>query len=111
MGCYYDDSPLARLQRQTGEKDQNVLRDCLESAKAAIMARRYPYQEWPAQLEGRYKDLQYRIALDIYNKAGAEGEIVHSENGVSRTYESSWVSQQLLNEIVPIVGVVSGKTS
>ena len=42
-----------------------------------------------------------RIAIDLYNKRGAEGEKAHSENGVSRTYESSWVSQQLLDEIIP----------
>lgn len=97
---------LERLKNRTQEPDEAVLTDCLESAKAAIMARRFPYQEWPDELEKQYLDLQYRIALDLYNKAGAEGELAHSENGISRSYESSWISEQLLSEVVPMVGVI-----
>lgn len=70
------------------------------------MARRFPFREWPEELEEQYLDLQYRIAMDLFNKAGAEGETAHSENGISRTYESSWVSQQLLNEVTPYCGVI-----
>lgn len=58
-------------------------------------------------VEDRYLDLQYRIALDLYNKMGAEGQLSHSENGVSRAYESSWISAQLLEEVTPFVGTVS----
>lgn len=92
---------LSRLQLQTGETNDFVLIDCMETAKSAIMSRRFPYSKWPVELEQRYVDLQYRIALDLYNKAGAEGEIAHSENGVSRSYESSWISKQLLQEVIP----------
>lgn len=97
---------LERLKLRTAEPDETILVDCLESAKSAIMSRRWPYQEWPEEIEPQYVDLQYRIALDLYNKTGAEGEIVHSENGVSRSYESSWISEQLLREVVPMVGVL-----
>lgn len=97
---------LERLKLRTDEPDEDVLLDCLESAKSAIMSRRFPYQEWPDDLEKQYLDLQYRIALDLYNKTGAEAELSHSENGVSRSYESSWISQQLLNEVVPVCGVL-----
>lgn len=95
---------LKRLILRTGESDDTVLLDCLESAKSAILARRFPYGDWPDELESRYLDLQYRIALDLYNKSGAEGELAHSENGISRSYESSWVSEQLLREVTPMVG-------
>ena len=66
---------LARLKLRTEEVDEAVLQDCLESAKAAIMARRYPFQEWPEELESRYLDLQFRCALDLYNRIGAEGQL------------------------------------
>jgi hypothetical protein len=95
---------LERLKLRTGEADESILTDCLESAASIIQARRYPFGNWPDELEPQYVDLQYRIALDLYNKDGAEGELSHSENGVSRSYESSWVSEQLLREIVPKVG-------
>ena len=104
---------LERLKSRTGETDDELLLDLLATAENAIMTRRYPYGEWPvdgngdAKMEARYKDLQIRIALDLYNKMGAEGETSHGENGISRVYESSWISEQLLNEVTPYIGVVS----
>lgn len=97
---------LERLKLRTDETDEGLLSDLLESAKSAIMSRRFPYGQWPQEIEPQYVDLQLRIAIDIYNKAGAEGQLSHSENGIGRTYESSWISEQLLNEIVPYCGVV-----
>lgn len=97
---------LDRLKLRTGGKDEALLLDCLESAKSAILSRRYPYGEWPEELESRYLDLQFRCAMDLYNKIGAEGETSHSENGVSRGYESSWISESLLQEVTPVVKVV-----
>ncbi len=97
---------LERLKLRTQETDEAVLYDCLESAKAAIQSRRYPFGDWPDELESRYEDLQFRCALDIYNKAGAEGQLVHSENGIQRHFESAWISEQLLKEVVPFAGAV-----
>lgn len=103
---------LERLKLRTDEDNDDILSDCLETAKNAILSRRYPFQEWPTDddgnvtLEARYTDLQFRIALDLYNKQGAEGETAHNENGISRTYESSWISEQLLSEVTPYCGVV-----
>ena len=30
--------------------------------------------------------------VEVYARAGAEGQISHSENNISRTYDSSWIS-------------------
>ena len=97
---------LERLVLATGETDTALLENIIETAKNAIMSRRFPLTAWPTDVEPRYVDLQYRIALDLYNKQGAEGETAHSENGISRTYQSSWISEQLLSEITPIAKVV-----
>ena len=80
--------------------------DILESAKAVILSRRFPFGEQPLEIEPRYNDLQIRIAVEMFNKQGAEGELAHSENGVSRTYSSANVSEELLREITPKAGVV-----
>ena len=112
---------LERLILRTGDSNEELLADCIETAKYAILARRFPYGEYPVRetadstdenpvtetyVEDRYLDLQFRIALDLYNKQGAEGEKAHGENGISRTYESSWISEQLLREVTPFVGAV-----
>ena len=99
-------SNLERLELRTNEPDEAILNDCLESAKSAILARRFPFGEPEPVLEARYADLQFRIALDLYNKIGAEGQLGHSENGISRQFESSWISEQLLMEVTPFVGVL-----
>lgn len=98
---------LTRLKLRTNEPDEAILEDCLENAKSAIMARRYPFQGWPDELESRYLDLQFRMAMDIYAKIGAEGQTSHSENGINRAWESSWISEQLLSEVTPLAGRVT----
>lgn len=131
---------LERMKLRTGEADEAVLLDCLESAKAAILSRRFPYAPWPTKeievvippvtdidpdtgetiivtpertethteivLEPQYLDLQYRCAIDLYNRTGAEGQTSHSENGISRHWGAEWISQELLNEVVPMCGVI-----
>ncbi len=98
---------LERLKIRIAEKVEDIeLEDILESAKAVILSRRFPFGEQPTEIEDKYKDLQIRIAVEMFNKRGAEGETAHSENGVSRTYASSNVSEDLLKEITPKVGVV-----
>ena len=98
---------LERLKIRITEKVSDIeLEDILESAKAVILSRRFPFGEPPTEIEDRYKDLQIRIAVEMFNKRGAEGETSHSENGVNRTYASANVSEDLLREITPKVGVV-----
>jgi hypothetical protein len=87
-------------------KNDTELEDILESAKAVILSRRFPFGEQPTELEPKYYDLQIRIAVEMYNKRGVEGQTSHSENGVSRSYSSASVSEELLREITPKVGVV-----
>lgn len=98
---------LERLKLRIPENDNELeLEDVLESAKAVILSRRYPFGEQPLDIEDKYKDLQIRIAVEMYNKRGVEGQTSHNENGVSRSYSSASVSEELLREITPKAGVV-----
>ena len=98
---------LERLKIRITENVTDIeLEDILESAKAVILSRRFPFGEQPVEIEDKYKDLQIRIAVEMFNKRGAEGETAHSENGVSRSYASANVSEDLLKEITPKAGVV-----
>ena len=49
---------LERLKSRITEKDvsDTELEDILESAKAVILSRRFPFGEYPAEIEDRYKD-------------------------------------------------------
>ena len=98
---------LERLKIRIPENNNETeLEELLESAKAVILSRRFPFGEPPEEIESRYKDLQIRIAVEMYNKLGVEGQTGHSENGVSRSYSSASVSEELLREITPKAGVV-----
>lgn len=97
---------MERMKLRTNEPDDAVLVDCLESAKAAILSRRFPFSEWPEEFPKEYVDLQYRIATAIYNKSGGEFETSHSENGVTRVFGSEGIPESLLSEITPLCGVV-----
>lgn len=94
---------LNKLIRKIGV-DADTAGDLLDAANDIIMQRRYPFEEWPDELERRYWSLEIRIAVDLFNKTGAEGEMAHSENGVSRTYGAENVSTDLLAEIIPKAG-------
>lgn len=97
---------LVKLQRRINV-DAETGNDLLDAAFDVIMQRRFPFGEWPAELEPRFNGLQIRIAVDMFNKIGAEGETAHSENGVSRTYGAENVSKDLLDEITPKAGFPS----
>lgn len=106
-------SQLEILKRRIPEETSDpLLTDMLESAKAVILSRRYPVSPIPVDTEGipvleiRFHDLQIRIAVELYSKLGAEGQITHNENGINRSYEvGGGVSDSLLREITPKVGV------
>lgn len=96
-----------RLKNEPGGlPTDDVLLDYIESAKSAYMARRFPYGNWPNEVENQYKDWVLRASLELYSKSGAEGEVIHIEDNVHRDYESAGISPSLLNEIVPMCGVV-----
>jgi len=110
-------SPLDHLKIQLEMKIEDtaedlLLTDILESAKNAILVRRYPYNEYPIDdagetiLEKRYEDLQIRIAVYLYNKRGAEGQLSHSENGIDRSYESADIPESMLRTVTPYVGIL-----
>lgn len=42
----------------------------------------------------RGKNSLAMACVEVYARAGAEGQISHSENGISRTYDGSWISNR-----------------
>ena len=56
-----------------------------------------PYDE-------KYEDLIIPLSLTAFAKIGADGETVHSENGITRHYTSGGdYPIELLKEIVPLI--------
>jgi hypothetical protein len=90
-----------------GESDtEEVLLAYLNIAGRKIINRACPYGTDETEVPIRYDFLQCEIAAYLLNKRGAEGQTGHSENGISRSYESADVPESLLGAITPMVGVL-----
>lgn len=98
---------LTMLRAMVGDGDSDeVLLTYLTLAGRKIINRAYPYDNDVDIVPRRYGYLQCEIAAYMLNKRGAEGETSHSENGVSRGYESADVPESLMGQIVPFCGVM-----
>lgn len=98
---------LKLLQAMVGESDtEEVLLAYLNIAGHKILNRAYPYGTDETEVPRRYEFLQCEIAAYLLNKRGAEGQISHSENGISRTYGSADVPESLLGAVTPMIGVI-----
>lgn len=79
----------------------------LEQAEGIILNRRYPFgAPEGATLSSIHQQIQLRVAVELFNKMGAEGQKDHEENGIKRTWEAGDVSPSLLKAVVPVCGSV-----
>lgn len=101
---------LQLLQAMVGKSDtEEVLLAYLNIAGNKIINRAYPYESdliEVTEVPTRYDFLQCEIAAYLLNKRGAEGQTGHSENGISRSYESADVPESMLRHITPYCGVM-----
>ena len=93
-------------QPNEGDWSDEVLNFYLQIAGQKIINRAYPYDDTAREVPRRYGYLQCDIANYLLNKRGAEGQTAHSENGISRSYESADVPESMLSEVLPRVGVL-----
>ena len=93
-------------QPNEGDWSDDVLISYLAIAGRKIINRAYPYDDTVDEVPRRYGYLQCDIAAYLLNKRGAEGQIGHTENGISRSYASADVPESMLSEVVPRVEVL-----
>lgn len=98
---------LKMLQVMVGNDDtENILTAYLELAGGKILERLYPFDHEQTEVPEKYHTKQVEIAAYMLNKRGAEGQTAHTENGISRQYESGDVPKSLMRGIVPYCGVI-----
>ena len=103
-----DEEKLQMLKQIVGEGyPESMLSTYLTLAAQKIIRRAYPYDNTVTAVPSQYEALQVEIAAYLIEKRGAEGETAHSENGISRTYESADVPESLIGSVTPYCGVVS----
>lgn len=101
-----DPEKIHFVKTMCGEEDEATISVYLEMAKQKINALAYPYDAEGKEVPAKYEHIQIEAAVYMLNKRGGEGESAHSENGISRTYESADLPASMLRGIVPYAGVV-----
>ena len=83
-------------------EEDDLIEVLLLSAKEIILRREYPFRDnYEVTISSKYDMLQCQIAVVLYNKRGAEGEVRHTELNTDRTYEGAGVPESLLSQITP----------
>lgn len=89
---------------------EQVLKRLLDDSKNIALSLRYPYQDYATkELPTKYLNWQLRCCVEIYNGIGTEGIKSYSENGLSWTRDSGYISYELREEIEPMVGFIKGE--
>ena len=104
-----NEEKLTRLEAliSPDKADSQLLLHLLNQAEGIVLNRRYPFgPPENATVPAHYEKVQIQIAVELFSKMGAEGQISHDENGIKRTYESADVSPSLLRRITPLAGGV-----
>ncbi len=88
------------------DTDTNEVLDAVVwAAGDMILNKMYPFGYEPhVEVPPRYERLQVMLAAELYNHRGAEGQISHSENGISRTWSEK---SKLLSQVMPHCGSVT----
>lgn len=85
---------------------EEIIQAYLEAAAEGILRKRYPFGSEGKEVPDQYCRLQCEIAAYLINKRGAEGQLSHNENGVSRSYEASYIPSSMLKWVIPYCGVL-----
>ncbi len=101
-----NDEKIIFLQTETDESDVAILSAYLSLAAEIVLNRCYPFGSEKKEVPGKYCNKQIEIACYLLNKRGAEGQLTHTENGISRSYESAGVPESMLKDITPFCGVI-----
>ena len=100
----------------SGTDEDILLEDIIQSATALYLKLKYPYGAYPVDTGGDpvldiiASDWILRCSIEMYSRQGAESQTSHSENGISRGYDSGTVSLSLIREITSVCGVANANS-
>lgn len=85
-----------------------VLNNLLEDSKYIALSIRFPYKDYSnMELPKQYYNWQIRCCVELYQALGKENIKSYAENGVNWTKDGGNISNDLKDEIIPMVGFIS----
>lgn len=100
-----DSEKISMLKVMQEEQDESVLSTYLFLAGQKITLKMYGTDAAGKEVPPQYDAVQLEIAVYLLGKRGAEGEIAHTENGVSRTWGGADVPDAMLACVTPYARV------
>ena len=101
-----DTDKIVLVKAMSDETDDAVISAFLSMAGDAVYHYADPYKTTDKEtVLDEYGGVQARAAAYYLNKRGADGQTSHSENGISRGYETGDLPESLKREITPICGI------
>ncbi len=92
----------------TNESKDTDFKNKLDDAEVVALNTLFPYNFEEKELDKTNKRLanwQTRCAIELYRKMKTTNVSSYSENGLSVTFLTGLISNELLNELTPKVGV------
>ena len=83
----------------------SVIDEYLALSSDRIIKKCYPFGTGTETMPEKYDRVQCELAARMILRRGAEGERIHNENGIKRTYETV-DDEDILCRVTQIVGVV-----
>ena len=93
----------------TNEVYEQVLKNLLDDSKYIALSIRYPFDDYSSiDLPKKYNNWQLRCSVELYQGIGKENIKSYAENGIQWTRDAGNISNDLLDEIMPTIGVIKG---
>ena len=84
----------------------------LKDSKFIALSLRFPYQDYSSmELPAKYNNWQLRCCEELYKNMGTQGIKSYSENGLSWTRDSAYITHELSSEIEPMAGYIVASES
>lgn len=91
----------------TGSKNEELLEVYLNAAAKEIIAWRYSYSSQKVdEVPPEYEMTQVYAVVAGYSQSGAEGQLSHSENGISRMFKHEDMVKYIRSNVIPLAGVM-----
>lgn len=62
--------------------------------------------EQKVKILANHKNAMAMACNDVFSKTNAEGQTVHNESNINRSYETSWITPRLLSGLPNFVNVI-----
>lgn len=93
----------------TDTSEDTLISTYLTAAQQEIIYWRYSYvpsDSIPVEVPAEYEMTQINAVVAGYSISGAEGEVTHSENGISRTFKYEDMLAYIRSHVIPFARVI-----